>query len=129
VSPSDRFAATVGADHTLRVWSLPDLVQRLPDMPVRWTNAYTWCYCLPVSYAPVAWSPDETLLATPDPSGDVVIRRACDGQILATLPRPPRADGGALPLGAPDQEGPIEIAFAPDGGGLAVMFDTQLAYY
>jgi WD40 repeat protein len=126
LSPSDRFAATIGADHTLRVWSFPDLVQRLPDIPVRWTDAYTWCYCQPISFAPVAWSPDETLLATPDDGGNAVIRSACDGHILATLAPPSPAAGTT---GSPDVEGPIQIAFAPDGAAVAVTYENDVAYY
>jgi hypothetical protein len=126
LSPRDRFAATIGADHTLRVWSFPALAPYLPDIPARWTDAYTWCYCEPMSFAPVAWSPDETLLATPDDAGNAVIRSACDGRVLATLapPSPPAASKGR-----PEVEGPVQIAFAPDGGAVAVTYENDVAYY
>ena len=51
LSPSGRQVATVGADRALRVWSYPDFAQRLPDIPVRWANAFAWCYCTPMSFA------------------------------------------------------------------------------
>jgi len=125
LAPDERRVATIGADGALRLWSFPDLAPLLPDIPVRWINAYTDCYCLPRSFAPAAWSPDGTLLATPDEAGRAVVRRAADGQILATLPQPDTTGS----FSAATEHGPLLLAFAPDGGALAAMFDSVLAYY
>jgi WD40 repeat protein len=125
LAPDEGRVATIGADGALRLWSFPDLIQLMPDIPVRWTNAFTHCYCSPRSFAPAAWSADGTMLATPDDAGHTVVRRAGDGQILATMPDPDLKGG----FSDPGDRGPILLAFAPDGGALAAMFDGVLAYY
>lgn len=126
LSPSERQLASVGADHRLRLWSYPELQPLAFDVPTTWMNAFTNCYTSPVTYAPVAWSPDEALIAASDTEGNVAVRRTCDGEILATLPR-----STASLCTPPDLEhfGPSFIAFSPKGDLLAVLFDAGLQIY
>jgi WD40 repeat protein len=126
LSPSERVLASVGADHQLRLWSYPELRSLSFDAPSTWMNAFTNCYTNPVTYAPVAWSPDEELIAASDTEGNVAVRRACDGKLLATLPR------SLASLCTPpdlDHFGPSFIAFSPRGDLLAVLFDAGLQIY
>jgi WD40 repeat protein len=125
LSPTDRWAATIGADRTLRIWSFPGLQPVLPDIPVRWANAYLNCYCASIAFAPVAWSPDETLLATPDSNGNAVVRRACDGVILMTLERPDPPPEWSIP----QELGPSLFSFGPDGRELVVAYENEIVYY
>jgi WD40 repeat protein len=115
--------ATTGADGVLRIWSYPELEQLLPAIPVSWTAAFTNCYCTQRFFAPVAWSPDGHLLATPDTDHNSVVRRACDGQILATLEP---ATSAQL---SPTPQGPAFLAFTPRGDGLAVFHMGSVAFY
>lgn len=122
LSPDDRWLATIGDDDGLRTWTYPALEPVLADIPVAWTKAFDWCYCRSFELAPIAWSADGSLLASPDAAGNAVIRRACDGQILATLPSPERGNRPASP-------GPMFLAFAPSETGLAVGFEAGLTYF
>jgi hypothetical protein len=127
LSVDERFVATVGSDEMLRTWSYPALEPVLAGLPVAWTRAFANCYCQPQPFAPVAWSADGSLLASPDESGHVVVRRACDGQILATLESPGQRN---LPFPErPADLGPMFLAFAPSGAGLAVGWEAGLAYF
>jgi hypothetical protein len=129
LSPNERALATVNGAGVLRLWSYPGLVQSLPDIQVSVTRAFRNCYCGPRDFAPVAFSPDERYLATADEAGQTVVRRACDGGIVATLQAPAQAsflDGYA--------QGPAFIAFNPNGRGLAVLsisevYDATVSYY
>jgi WD40 repeat protein len=128
LSPSGRRLASVGTDHRLRLWSYPELVALPVDVASTWTNAYTQCYG-PVSYAPVAWSPDDGRIAAPDAEGNVALRRTCDGAILATLPHPSQYFCSD-PM-TPDIQnlGPSFMAFSPNGDLFAVYFDGSLEIY
>jgi hypothetical protein len=129
ISPSERTLATVNGTGILRFWSYPGLVQALPDIQLRVTQAFRNCYCSPRDFAPVAFSPDERYLATADEAGNTVLRRACDGSVIATLQAPKQAsflDGYA--------QGPAFIAFSPQGRGIAVLsisevYDATISYY
>ncbi len=126
LSPSEHTLATVSGGGKLRLWSYPAFAQTLPDIQIGVTQAFHDCYCTPHDFAPVAWSPDERYLATSDESGNTVVRRACDGAIIATVP--------PLDLDDHPTQSPGFLAFNPNGTGLAVIsfydyFGSVLAYY
>jgi hypothetical protein len=129
LSPTEHALASVSGGGTLRIWSYPELVQSLPDIQLGVTQAFRDCYCAPQDFAPVAWSPDARYLATADEAGNTVLRRACDGTIVATLQAPKPAfflDGYA--------QGPAFLAFSPNGRALAVLtisngYDGSVSYY
>jgi WD40 repeat protein len=124
LSPSERQLASIGADRRLRFWTYPGLEPLPLELPTTWMYAYVHCELAPVSYAPVAWSPDETLIAAPDSDGNVALRRACDGALLATLPRPDSPDCADY-----EQRGPSFLAFTRDGSRLGVYFEGSLQIY
>jgi WD40 repeat protein len=108
LSPSGRSLAVVAVGQPLRVLSYPGLAPLLPDLPVSIGEAFIDCYCSTRSFSPVAWSPDERLLASADEQGNLSIRRACDGAPLASI------DAGADQVLA-------YLAFSPDGRALATL--------
>jgi len=131
LSPSEHTLATVDMSGTLRLLTLPDLTPSAPDMATAVTSAFVNGYVTPRSLAPVAWSPDERYLASADAAGATVVRRACDGSIVVTLPAPlPAVD-------RPDDDPhwtPAFLAFNPRGLALAVLrvnprFRATLSYY
>lgn len=129
LSPSESALATVNGSGVLRVWSYPGLVQSLPDIQLSVTHAFRNCYCAPRDFAPVAFSPDERYLATADDAGNTVLRRACDGSIVATL-QAPKQDAFLEAYA----QGPAFIAFNPNGLGLAVLsiseaYGGTVSYY
>jgi hypothetical protein len=126
-SPTGRYVATIGTDRRLRRWSYPELIPSADPLPTSWTTAFGRCYCQPKTFAPVAWSPDEAWFAAPDAAGDVMVRRTCDGGLLATIPLP-AASEQTTSFSDPGEHGPWFLAFAPDGA-LAVAFDGGLHLY
>jgi hypothetical protein len=127
LSPDDRSVATIGSDNLLRTWTYPSFEPVLTGLPVAWSRAFAGCYCQPLPLAPLAWSADGRLLASPDATGHAVIRRSCDGEILTTL-----APLGPMTLPLTERatdRGPLFLAFASNGGGLAVGFEAGLAYF
>ena len=127
LSPGEHFAATVGRDSVLRIWSYPGLQSVLAGVPTAWTRSYLGCYCTPRTFAPTAWSSDDKLFAAGDSDGNTVIRRVCDGAVVATVPSPtpsfrPIYDGSA-------KWGPVFLAFGPNDAALAVFYQGSLAMY
>lgn len=129
LSPSEQELATVDGTGTLRLWSYPEMTPKLPAIALRVTRAFRDCYCTQHDFAPVAWSPDGRWLATSDELANAVVRRACDGAVIATIP------ALAEPGGVDESpSGPAFLAFSPDGRGLAVYrldesFGGSIAYY
>jgi WD40 repeat protein len=128
LSPDEHSVAVLGADQRLRTFTYPEFVPVLSDLPAASTYAFSWCYCQALWFAPIAWSADGNLLAAADENGHAVVRRACDGQVLATLDSP----APLHPIVSPPRPwdlGPMYLAFAPDGAGLAVGFESRLRYF
>jgi WD40 repeat protein len=130
LSSTEHTVDTVGRDSVLRLWSYPGLEKVGMDIPTSWTREYQECYCTPRSFAPMAWSSDDVLLATGDLDGNTVLRRGCDGAVVTTLPAPAlamRPDAGPA-LGA-DTWGPVFLAVGPGDQTLAVFYEGSLAMY
>lgn len=125
LSPTERSVATVGDDAILRLWSYPGL-QEMADVPVVWTTPYDGCYCGFIRFAPVAWSSDDALLASADADANTVLRRGCDGVIVATLPGPTQA---LRSQSAGGKWGPVFLSFGPGDETLAVFYEGSLALY
>jgi WD40 repeat protein len=127
LAPRESAVATVGRDAVLRLWSYPGLERIGSDIATMWTTSYTDCYCSTRSFAPVAWSSDDALLAMSDSAGATVIRRVCDGAIVAMVPDPtstmrPLYDGTG-------KWGPTFLTFGPGDQTLAVFYEGSLALY
>jgi hypothetical protein len=131
LGPAERTLATIDASGTLRLLSYPALAQSLPDITTAVTSAFARGYVTPRVLAPIAWSPDERYLATADDAHATVVRRACDGSIVATLPAPaPDVD-----MPNDDQNwAPAFLAFNRQSLALAVLrvnpqFRATVSYY
>jgi hypothetical protein len=120
LSPSQTMIAVTALGRPLRVLGFPSFERRLPDLTSGFTSLD--CYCYPSVKSEVAWSPDERLLASQDEAGHVVIRRTCDGNLVAVLD-----------ASLPTESHAVSLAFAPDGSGIAELAITdgghRLAYY
>jgi hypothetical protein len=127
LAPRESAVATVGYDAVLRLWSYPGLERIGSDIPTMWTTNYTNCYCTPRSFAPVSWSSDDALLAMSDSEGTTVIRRVCDGAIVATVPDP--TPTLRPPWDRTGKWGPTFLAFGPGDKTLAVFYEGSLALY
>jgi hypothetical protein len=116
------------SDRTGRItrWSLPGLTSLGEpwDAGLVGINQYTYG---PSLESPVSWSPDGALLAHLDGDGEAVVRRAGDGEVLLTLPRPE--------LTPPDWTGEAlfnpatAFRFSADGAGVLVAFELGLALW
>jgi hypothetical protein len=131
LGPTEGTLATIDASGTLRLLSYPALVQSAPDIPTAVTSAFERGYVTSRVLAPLAWSPDERYLATADAAHATVVRRACDGSVVATLP-PPTPDSSRP---NDDQNwAPAFLAFNRQNLALAVLrvneqFRATVSYY
>lgn len=107
-------------------WSIPALTSLGEpwDAGLVGINQFTYG---PSMESPVAWSQDGALLAHLDAAGEAVVRRADDGELLLTLPRPD--------LIPPDWTGDdifnpaTAFRFTDDGAGVLVSFEMGLALW
>jgi hypothetical protein len=127
LSSTEQSVATVGHDNVLRIWSYPALERVGVDIPTAWTREFMGCYCAPRQFAPVAWSSDDQLLAMSDADGNTVIRRACDGSLMTTLPAPTAALRSNF--SGNGKWGPTFLAFGPHDASLAVFYEGSLSLY
>jgi len=102
-------------------WSLPDLESLGEPWQAGLVGINQNTYG-PSMESPVAWSEDGALLAHLDEDGEAVIRRADDGVVLLTLPRPDLATEWRDDLFNPA----TGFRFSPDGEGILVSFEAGL---
>jgi WD40 repeat protein len=114
LSPDGELLAMVGADNQLCLWTFPALEPLGLCVNAGFVQNIGTCYCSPRSVASLAWSHDGQWLASASPQGDVLLRRRCDLQVVASQALPVELDD-ALPWRA---------SFAPDDSGLIVEYGT-----
>lgn len=126
-SPSGRRVAVTAVGEPVRVFSLDELDAPVLELASSSLGAFGNCYCVRRTFAPVAWSPDESRLALLDEQGVAVLRRSSDGALLGELPGTPRGDGE-------ESRGAHLLAFTPSGTGVvSVLYDEtvggRVAFY
>jgi hypothetical protein len=125
LSVDEKVLMTAGPDGWLQQWSTVTLTRAAAPIAVSWTNANQNIYATGYSFAPSVSSPDGKLLFTLDQAGASVVRRACDGEILATLEVP---DNFAFPSWQ-EPFSPVKAAWSPSGEQLSVRFEGVVALW
>ena len=121
----DDVLVTVGADGWLRQWDPETLAPLAPAQASTGTLVNENLYANPATYSPVDRSPDGTVLAALDAEGELVLKRACDGSLLTTLPSLTETH----PPGWNDNPGAVAVAFHPAGDRVAVRYEHMVALW
>ncbi len=125
-SPDGKRLALIGRDGLLRILSLPGMEPVMEPTPagIAGINLNTY---MPMAGAPLAWSPDGTLLAHLDAEKRVVVRRVAEPGLLMTFEAPE--------LSQPDAEqgwvmnAPVSVVFLEDQSGLAISYEQGVALW
>ena len=123
--PGEDELVTTGPDGWLRRWEADTGTEIHDPISVGWTLVNENLYASSWTFSPTAGSPDGTLLVTLDDEGVLVLRRSCDGEILADLPIPVNPNRGAWE----EDVGAVAVAFSPGGEAIGVRYEGSVGLW